>query len=121
MLGAGSVATLADAERAARALADRVRAVVVTAGGAGLAVWATGNGFALPAHRVTVAGMHGAGDAFVGALAARLARGEALREAAGYANAAAALTVTTPAAERAALRADDVLRLLDKEVPQTAD
>lgn len=112
MLGAGKVATLGDAARAARALADRAKAAIVTAGGAGVAVQAGRNGFALPAHRVSVAGTHGAGDAFVGALAARLARGEDLAAAARYANAAAALVVATPATERARLPTEDVLRLM---------
>jgi ribokinase len=112
MLGGGAVATLGDAARVARALADRAKAAIVTAGGAGVAVQAGREGFTMAAHPVSVAGTHGAGDAFAGALAARLARGDALAQAARYANAAAALAVATPAAERMRLSPNDVLRLL---------
>lgn len=112
MLGAGTVATLADAARAARTLAARVTVAIVTAGGAGVAVHGAPAAFMLPAHEVNVVSSHGAGDAFLGALAARLARGEGLAEAVRYANAAAALLVSTPAEQRARLRPDDVLRLV---------
>ena len=56
--------------------------------------------FALPAIPVKVVSTHGAGDEFVGALAAALARGEAMRAAVTAANAASALLVSTPEAER---------------------
>jgi ribokinase len=112
MLGAGAVATLAQAARAARALAGRVKAAVVTAGGAGVAVQTGEEGFTLSPHPVAVAGTHGAGDTFAGALAARLARGDSLAAAARYANAAAALAVATPAPDRARLRPEDVARLI---------
>ena len=55
--------------------------------------------------------MLGAGDVFVGALAARLADGAALTEALGYAN-AAAFHVGTLEADRDALGPGDVWRLL---------
>lgn len=45
-------------------------------------------------HAVKVADTVGAGDTFVGALAAALARGEAIEQAVAWANAAAALSVT---------------------------
>jgi ribokinase len=48
----------------------------------------------LPGHVMTVADTIGAGDTFTGALAAALARSESLAEAARWANAAAALSVT---------------------------
>jgi sugar/nucleoside kinase (ribokinase family) len=48
----------------------------------------------------------------IGALAARLAQGAPLAEAARYANAAAAALVATPEAERAALTAADTARFL---------
>jgi ribokinase len=69
--------------------------VIVTLGGDGL-VAATPDGLlTLPAPRVSVVSTHGAGDAFVGALAADLARGADLPGALTFAQAAAALTVTT--------------------------
>lgn len=96
-LGARPVSGLDGAAEAAGQLLELAPIVIVTAGGAGLAVAErAGEGFTLPAHAVAVAGTHGAGDALVGAFAARLAAGDALAEAAGYANAAAALAVATP-------------------------
>jgi sugar/nucleoside kinase (ribokinase family) len=44
---------------------------------------------------VEVVSTHGAGDAFAGALAARLAKGDGLGEALRFAQGAAALTVAT--------------------------
>lgn len=96
-LGAQPVAGLEGAVEAAGHLLELAPAVIVTVGGAGLAVAGrAGERFALPAHAVAIASTHGAGDALVGALAARLAAGDALAEAAAYANAAAALAVATP-------------------------
>lgn len=107
---------VADADGAARAAArllDRVPCAIVTAGADGLAA-ATRDGAALrvPVHPVSVSGTHGAGDAFVGALGARLAAGEALEPALRYANAAAALVVATPEDARSALGPRMVAALL---------
>jgi ribokinase len=78
---------------ALRALGPRV--AVVTLGGEGL-VAASADGVArMAAPRVAVVSTHGAGDAFTGALAARLARGAALADALAFAQGAAALTVAT--------------------------
>lgn len=76
--GAASIDTIDDALNAATSLADSSRSVVITLGGEG-AVWANrdGNGH-LPAPRVEVVDTTGAGDAFVGALAAELAEGSDL-------------------------------------------
>ncbi|MEJ5312710.1 MAG: PfkB family carbohydrate kinase, partial [Anaerolineae bacterium] len=57
----------------------------------------------LPAYTVPVVDTHGAGDAFIGAFAARLAWGDKLLEAVRYANAAGALMVM-----RAGPQSDDV-------------
>jgi ribokinase len=86
--------------------------VVVTAGSAGVAASSDAGSVALPAHLVPRAATHAAGDVFVGALGVRLAAGEPLAEALRYANAAAALHVSTPEAERDALGPADVERLL---------
>ena len=92
------------AAEAAAALLGLVPCAVVTAGGHGLAIACRdGAHHTVPAHKVVVCSTHGAGDAFVGALAARLAAGEALEGAARYANAAAALVVATPPDGRAGL------------------
>lgn len=76
MMGAPEVRDLPSAARAARALSRSGQAVIVTAGGHGLAlVSATGEGVTLPATPVTVISSHGAGDCFCGTLAAALVRG----------------------------------------------
>ena len=88
------VATDADAQAAAAALADGRRDAVVTLGADGLAfARADGTAGRVPALPVRVVSTHGAGDMFVGALAARLADGEGLEPALGFATAAAALLV----------------------------
>ena len=77
-------------------------------------VLADGAGHSFPAFEVRFLASHGAGDVFVGALAAqRLAQipGEsALR----YAQAAAALHVATPRRQRAAITPGDIKALLHK-------
>jgi ribokinase len=110
--GAAPVHDLASAGKAARALAGRAPAVVVTAGAAGLAVADGDTAHVLPAHDVAVASAHGAGDAFCGALAVRLALGDPLGEAVLYANAAAGALVATPEEARATLGAGEALRRL---------
>lgn len=116
MLGARALDDLAGAVGAAEDLLGMAPVVVVTAGGSGVAAVSRGAAaMRLPAHPVTGADAHGAGDAFVGALAARLAADEALGDALRYANAAAALHVGTPEAARAAIGPADVTRLLDTQ------
>ena len=73
--------------------------VCLTLGGAGLALW-DGSASHSPAQSVPVISSHGAGDAFIGALAARLDGGDSLSDAASFAQAAAALHVATPVADR---------------------
>ena len=112
MLGGGIVEDLPSAARAAESLARLVPAVIVTAGGHGLALHASGATTTIGAHAVGLISTHGAGDAFVGALAARIAQGAPLEQAALYANAAAAVLVATPEAERNALTSAATARLL---------
>ena len=107
------VETLEGAARAAEALLGLVPSVIVTAGGHGLAIAGRdGMRYTVAPHRVMVSSTHGAGDAFVGALATRLAAGDPLAKAARYANAAAALVVATPPEERAGLGPVSVEALL---------
>jgi ribokinase len=69
--------------------------VILTLGGDGLLVKAADRAVArIAPKRVQVVSAHGAGDCFVGALAARLAQGGSLTEAAEFANAAAASHVS---------------------------
>lgn len=77
------------------------RSVVITVGADG-AVFSDGESTKhLPAPRVEVVDTTGAGDAFVGALATRLARGESLGEAVAYAVRAGAAAVTKEGAQGA--------------------
>ncbi len=70
------------------------RDVIVTLGGAGVVTQPKGQApIAIAPVPVKVASTHGAGDCFIGALAARLAKGARLVEAATAANAAAAAFV----------------------------
>lgn len=90
------VATADDARAIAAALAGSARDAVVTLGGDGLAYAdRDGTGGSLPALPVPVVSTHGAGDMFVGALAARLAGGAAFLEALLFSSAAAALQVAS--------------------------
>jgi|OM-RGC.v1.007028171 ribokinase len=79
------------------------RSVIVTLGGGGLVLHDGGTAVHHPGHRVVVVSTHGAGDAFLGALAAAHSRGEGLAEAARFGQAAAALHVSTPIAQRDAI------------------
>jgi ribokinase len=101
MLGSASVNSLADAEAAAEHLTSRFGAVVVTAGGDGVAFQdEAGAKVSLPGVPVKVQSTHGAGDMFVGTLAARLAMGNDVRTALRAANQQAAKLVSTPECER---------------------
>jgi ribokinase len=89
------------------------REVIVTLGGEGLVAGeAGGASFALPGHRVEVVSTHGAGDAFVGALGAELARGAGLRDALAFAQGAAALTVSAAVDRRGEITAETVRAFL---------
>jgi ribokinase len=68
--------------------------------------------YAEAAHPVILLDTHGAGDAFVGALSARWTSGTPLTEAVRFANAAAALFVSTPLEQRRSVTCDRVTRLL---------
>jgi len=82
-------------EAASHLLACGVRAVLVTLGAAGCRLYQGGQApVALAGRSMPVLDTIGAGDTFTGALAAALARGEALASAMQWANAAAALSVT---------------------------
>jgi len=119
MLGGGRVDDLESAALAARELLPLAPTIIVTAGGAGAAAASVAAStdlktLTVPAHSISQAETHGAGDVFVGALAARLANDAPLSDALRYANAAAALHVGTPEADRDALGSIDVHRLLSR-------
>lgn len=77
-----------------RLLDGGTRAVVVTRGGAGVDVHTAGGTEHVPAHPVTPVDTTGAGDAFCGALCARLAAGDDLSTAVRWASVAGALATT---------------------------
>lgn len=86
-----------DPERIEQCLADlgsRLNDVIVTLGPAGFVMRYSGQISRRGGHNVKAVDTTGAGDCFAGAFAAALAQGRSAEEAATYANAAAALSVT---------------------------
>ena len=84
---------------AARLQALGPACVIITLGGDGL-ILADRRISHHPGHNVPVISTHGAGDAFLGALAARLDAGDSLGQATAFGQAAAALHVSTPVDQR---------------------
>jgi ribokinase len=78
-----------------------VKRIIVTLGPQGHLLSDNGQFEVVSAFPVTPVDTVGAGDTFVGALAARIAEGANLRDAARWASAAAALSVTRPGAQSA--------------------
>src|SRR5690625_1557602 len=103
LAGAESPGTRAQAGVLARKLLEFAPTVMITLGSQGVA-WASREGGepvedALPAFEVQAVDSTGAGDAFVGMLAARLAGGDTLREATVWASGAGALATTRDGAQ----------------------
>ena len=91
MMGAEPLTSLSGAADAAKALADRFEAVIVTAGSLGLAAWGEDDEqFSIAAEKITVVSSHGAGDTFIGALAANIVQGATFRSACAAASHSAA-------------------------------
>jgi len=100
LAGTPAIETLHGAGSAARSLLELCPAVIVTAGGDGVAFAnRQGQAIEIAAIKVRVESTHGAGDEFVGALAAALACGQPIKSALDAANRAAALLVGTPLTE----------------------
>jgi ribokinase len=115
------VTSLPAATEAAALLSEQFANAVVTAGGLGLAVAERGKSpYAEAAHPVKLVDTHGAGDAFIGALAARLASGASVAEAVRFANAAAAIFVSTPADQKKTVTSDRVIRFLSEHHQPTS-
>ncbi|OAM76944.1 ribokinase [Devosia elaeis] len=97
LAGVPVVESLDGALNAAKKLVERCRSVVVTAGGDGCA-YADNDGhqIKMTAKDIVVASTHGAGDEFIGALAAALWQGSAIDVALARATDAAATLVSTP-------------------------
>ena len=100
-IGSTTSMNVPNAESAARALLAVTSSVVVTDGSHGAWAGSTPDEVNLvPGHSVVARDTTGAGDEFAGVLAAHLAGGMALREAATMANEAAARLVQIPRVER---------------------
>ncbi|MEO8744161.1 MAG: ribokinase [Candidatus Dormibacter sp.] len=93
------------------AVARGAGAAVVTLGAAGAVLCANGQVVTYAARQVEAVDTTAAGDAFVGALAARLAAGSSLEEAADLAGAAGAATVTKRGAQSSLPSPEDLWRL----------
>lgn len=101
VLGEAAPTGPAEALDAALKLSDLSRSVIVTLGGQGSVVFEAGLGTIIdPSPVERVVDTTGAGDAFVGVLAAELAAGEDLLGAAAQASRAAAATVTRQGASQ---------------------
>lgn len=101
------------AETAARELLKLgVKAVVLTMGSRGFLLAAGETTEFVPAMKVEAVDSTAAGDAFTGALAVGLARGETLRDAAFFANHAAALSVTRMGAQSSMPSLHDVKQFI---------
>lgn len=109
LLGAPVESTAEDAQRAARALSGKhALSCVVTMGALG-AVFADGeHAERIPSEPVSVVDTTGAGDTFVGVLAASLASGADLASAVRLAVRAASLTCTSFGAQSAMPRREDI-------------
>ena len=103
-----------DPAAAAAVLAEATgaSAVVVTLGERGALLWTPAAVTAVPSHVVSVVDTVGAGDAFCGMLAARLAAGAALPDAVRHATAAGALATTRAGAGPSMPTIGEVERLL---------
>ena len=114
------VTSLEEAELAAhRLLQAGFAAVIVTAGGSGSIVMESGQAARrIRAHAIELVSTHGAGDAYIGALVSRLATGQPLLQAAEFANAAAALIVSTPLSERSQITTRQVEWLASSQTPR---
>ena len=103
----------ASAREAARVLRARgIDAVIVTLGAQGV-VWSGDDEAHLSAHQVEVADTTAAGDAFCGALAARLANAYTLQDALRFANAAGALAASKEGAQPSLPSAREVEKLME--------
>lgn len=100
------------ASAAAAIHAKGVPNVVITMGSRGAFVSAQGSGKMVPGYKIKPLDSTAAGDVFTGSLAVALAEGRPLFEAARFANAAAALSVTRLGAQPSAPRRQEIERWL---------
>lgn len=110
IVGAGGAGD-PEADAAAIATSLEAETVVVTLGGAGVLALHRGELLRVDAPEVEPVDTTGAGDAFAGALAARLSTGAPIEQALAFACAAGALTTTRPGASTSP-RAEEIETLL---------
>jgi ribokinase len=101
---------------ARKLLACGVKTVVLTMGAKGFLLADNKNTKFVAAIKVDAVDTTAAGDAFTGALAVGLAQGQALREAALWANHVAALSVMTMGAQSSMPSAEQVDRFINRKV-----
>src|SRR5262249_59905534 len=100
---------------AAPSLARKNRSVCVTLGRRGVLALVGGEAMLIPGRAVTAVDTTGAGDCFVGALAAQLAKGQSMRDALAYANAAASICVQRMGAAPSMPTASEVKAILSPD------
>lgn len=98
------------AEAASILHSQGVQNVIITMGSGGAYISAQGVGQLIPGYKVKVVDTTAAGDVFSGALAVALAEGRTLVEAACFANAAAAISVTRLGAQPSAPSREEIER-----------
>jgi ribokinase len=109
LLSGVKVTNEASAARAAGILLRRgVQNVIITMGARGAFLAEPNANHFLPGYKVKAVDSTGAGDVFNGALAAALAQHRPLLEAARFASAAAAISVTRPGAQNSAPRRHEI-------------
>lgn len=114
---AGDLDAVTAQARAVVAAAHGPDAVVVTLGDDGALVVSGDTATHVPAHPVAAVDATAAGDAFCAALTVRLIAGDALVDAARYANVAAAIAATRPGAQPSLPRAEEVDRARPGDQP----
>jgi ribokinase len=102
-------------EESARVFAEQigVQALIITLGARGALVIAEGNEYLVPGYLVEAVDSVAAGDAFNGALAVALSRGEDLLGAVRFANAVGALSVTRTGAQPSLPTFDEVRKFME--------
>ena len=104
-----------DAAKSLRTGPDRI--ICVTLGKRGIAALLDGESLILPGHDVRAVDTTGAGDCFVGAVAAQLAGARSIRDALGYANAAASICVQRMGAAPSMPTAEEVSDTISRSRP----
>jgi ribokinase len=102
-----------DAARSLRTGKDKI--ICVTLGKRGVLALVDDEPMIIPGHAVNAVDTTGAGDCFVGAVAAQLARGKTIFDALGYANAAASICVQRMGAAPSMPSAVEVEAVLPRE------